>query len=57
MLTARVHVFSDSVFCTGPGALEPTTASKKWEKKADDDMKNNSCKNRNDMAGQSMVIE
>ena len=27
MLTAQVHVCSDSVSCTGPGALGPTSAS------------------------------
>ena len=32
MLTAQVHVFSDSVFCTGPGALDPTSASQMREK-------------------------
>ena len=26
MLTTRVRVFSNSVFCTGPGALDPTSA-------------------------------
>ena len=28
MLTVKGHVLSDSVFCTGPGALDPTSASK-----------------------------
>ena len=39
MLTAKVHVFSDSVFWTGPWALDPISASKNWEKKAEAVMK------------------
>ena len=28
MLTSKVHVFSDSVFCTGPGALKAEAVMK-----------------------------
>ena len=35
MLTAKVHVFSDSVFCTAPGALDSSNASAIWNKKAE----------------------
>ena len=35
MLTAKLHVFSGSVFCIGPGALDPTSASTFLEKKAE----------------------
>ena len=32
MLTAKVHVFSDSVCCTGPGARAEKSASDDWKK-------------------------
>ena len=32
MLAARVHVLSDSVFCTGPCALDASSASESWRK-------------------------
>ena len=32
MLTAKVHVFSDSVCCTGPGAGDEKSASDDWKK-------------------------
>ena len=34
MLAAKVHVFSDSVFCTGPWTPDPLSASQIWEQKA-----------------------
>ena len=37
--TAKVHVFLDSVFCTGPGVLVPISASQIVEKNAEADMK------------------
>ena len=43
-ITAQVNVFSDSVFCTGPGALDPISASKLREKKAEAVMKSDNCK-------------
>ena len=46
-VTAEAHVFSDYVFCRGLGALDPTSASKICEKKAEDGMKS---------AGQSIDI-
>ena len=36
MLTAEVHAFSDSVLCTGPGALAANSASDIWKKKTED---------------------
>ena len=57
MLTPRVHDFSDSIFCTAPSALDPTRASIFWDKKEEDVVKRNSCKNKNDIAGQSINIE
>ena len=44
MLTAKVHIFSDSVFFTGSGALGLTGAR----------MKSGNCTNRNDIAGPSI---
>ena len=44
-------------FRTGPGALDPNSASTIWEKKAEDCMKSDSCKNRNDIAVESIDIE
>ena len=44
-------------FCTAPGALDPISDSEFWEKKAEAVMKSNSCKNRKDIAGQSIDIE
>ena len=35
MITGTARVLSDSVFCTGPGALDPFGASQPWEKKAE----------------------
>ena len=52
-LTAKAHVFSDSVFCTSPGARDEKSASDIWKTKAEDGMKSNSRKNRNDIASQS----
>ena len=43
--TAKMRVFSDSVFCTGPGASNPISASKETGKR--------SCKNRNNITSQS----
>ena len=57
MFTAKVDVFSDSVFCTAPGALVSFSASKNWDRKAEAVMKSDNCKNRNDIAGQSTDIE
>ena len=57
MLIAKVDVFSDSVFSTDPGALDLLSASKMLEKKAGAVMKSDSCKDRNDIAGQSIDIE
>ena len=54
MLTAKVHVSTNSVFCTGPGALDLIGASTIQEKKAEAVMRSNNCKNRNDIAGQSV---
>ena len=54
MLSARVHVFSDSVFC-GPGALDSVSASKFWEQKAEAVMKSDNCKNRYDITCQPIV--
>ena len=54
MLTAEMHVFSVSVFCTGP--LDPTSASKKWENTMKNVIKDK-CKNRNDIAGHSIAID
>ena len=39
MFTTNVQVFSDSVFCTGRGALDPVSASKSWDEKAEAIMK------------------
>ena len=39
-------------FKSFPSALDPTSASKFWEKKAENVMNSNSCKNRKDIAGQ-----
>ena len=50
MRTAEVHVFSYSVFCIGPGALDGDSASETW-KKAGYVVKDTSCKHRNDTAG------
>ena len=44
MLTAKVHIFSESVFFTGSGALGLTSAR----------MKSGNCTNRNDIAGPSI---
>ena len=57
MLTDKVRDFSDSVFLSGPGALEAFSASTVWKKKAEDVMRRESCKNRRDTAGQSIDIE
>ena len=46
MLTAKVHSFSDSVFSTSPGALDPANASQIWEHKAEAAMNNDNCKSR-----------
>ena len=43
MLTATVHVFPDSVFCIGSGALGSNTASNIWERKAEDVVKSGTC--------------
>ena len=51
MLTAKVHVFSDSVFCTGPESLDPIWASKIGDKNAEIVINSDSC---NDVAGQSI---
>ena len=57
MFTA-VHVFSDSVFCTGQDALGASSASEIWTKKAESSAKkSNSCKNISDIAGQSIEID
>ena len=56
MFTANLQVVSDSVFCTGAGVLDPTSASKIRETKQNMVTKNNSCKNRNDVACQSIDI-
>ena len=45
MLIAKVHLFAASVFCTSPGALDPTSASQFLEMKAEAFMKSNKCKN------------
>ena len=57
MLTAKVLVSSDSVFCTGPGAVDAKSALDIWKKNAEDVVTSNSCNNRNDIAGQSIHIE
>ena len=56
MCTTAVHVFSDSVLRTGPGAGYEKSARDMW-KKAEHAMKSNSCKNRNHIAGQSADSE
>ena len=55
MLTATVHVFSASVFCTGPG-IGSNRCYQNCEK-AETVVKGDNCKNRNDIAGQSIDIE
>ena len=57
MLTAKVHVFSDSVFCTGPGSLDSTSALTFLENTAHAVMKTDKSQNRNNIAGQSIDIE
>ena len=58
MHTARGHVFSDSVFCRGPGAFGSNQCFKHLQKKkAEAVMKSACCKNRNDIAGRSIDIE
>ena len=54
MLTARVHVFSESVFCTGPGAFDSVSASKFSERMPKAVMKSDTCNTRNDIAAQSI---
>ena len=54
MHTAQVHA---SVFCTDPGALDPSSAFGIGTRQAEAVMKSNSCKRRNDIAGQSIDIE
>ena len=53
--TAKVHVFSNSFFGTGSGASDPASVSKYL--KANFVLTMNSCKNRNDIAGQSNDVE
>ena len=56
MLTARVHVFSDSVFCTRPGVLNRLSSADIWEQKAEAVMKRDKkCKNRIDIAGMARM--
>ena len=45
-ILVQSHVFSDCIFCTSPGALDPTRASINWEKNAEAVMKSDTCKNR-----------
>ena len=52
----KLHVFSDSVFCIGPGALDEKSASDMWKKEAEDATNSNSCKTENDIAGQQIDI-
>ena len=40
-LTSNVHVFSISVFCTGPGALDANSVPDMLKKKAKNGMKSN----------------
>ena len=51
MFIGNVPVFSDSVVCAGPGALDLISASRFWEKKAGGVVKSHSLKNRKDAAG------
>ena len=44
MRTAEVHVFSDSVFSTSPGALNSVSASKSGEQEPEAVMKSDTCK-------------
>ena len=46
MLTAKVHVFSNSESCTCPDALDPTSISGIGEKKAEAVVKSDTCKKR-----------
>ena len=57
MLTAKLHVFSGSVFCTGPEALDPTSALTFLEKKAEAVIKSDNCRNRSDIVGETINIE
>ena len=57
MLTAEVHVFSDSGFCTSRGVLDPTSASGYGEKTTENVMKSHNCTNRNDIASQSVDVD
>ena len=57
MLTAKVRVFSDAVFCTCPGALDPNSASKFWEQTAEHVRISDDRKNGNDIAGRSTDID
>ena len=57
MLTAKAHVFSDTVSRRGLGVLHPSSASKlanRWQKQS---CNSDNCKNRNDTVGQSIDIE
>ena len=47
-------VFSDSDFCTSPGALDRTSASNIWEQNADAAMKSDNCKKKGDSAGETI---
>ena len=49
MITAKEHVVSDSVLCTGPGALDPLSASTIWEQKVEAITRSDTCKNRSFM--------
>ena len=49
IVTGKVYIFSDSVFCTHPGALDPASACTIWDKTAAYVTRSNSCKNREDI--------
>ena len=57
MLTAKVRVFSNSFFCTGPRVLDRVSASQIWGEKAEAVVKSTDRKDRNDIAGQPIDIE
>ena len=52
-----MHVLSGSIFCSGPGSLDSTSAPNTGEKKKGRVMEIDSCKNRNNTAGQTIPIE